>query len=374
MPKPDPTVIIGEMPLRGTADIERISSNDYRQLRQSRRWQGGDWEATFFVPGSGRYGLGLLSYWFQSWLMNRVTINAGDAMPWQGVIWEMTLVKDGAKRVVSVANVWNAIKTIYTSSTDSTQQETSFYTSTKSIERYGRREYIVYIDNVASAEAIAAAEKALAELSFPWPELTAVGASETPGLYIQAVGDIFTLNNQYATTTTSGEEDVSVFLSDTVTADSEFMTPGRIYANALQVQKEQRQPTRVWDLLLGLAELGDGSTPYQIWAEDGRVNYQPLDASPIYEWRGLVGGLQNTSGQPRLWDARPGVLRDYTIPSGTPPPGSSLTDARDSLIDEIQMWQGARAPQLRPSLLREEDLLQAKSNYERMIADQEEGE
>ena len=64
MPKPDPAVIIGEMPLRGTADIERISSNDYRQLRQSRRWQGGDWEATFFVPGSSRYGLGLLFYWF----------------------------------------------------------------------------------------------------------------------------------------------------------------------------------------------------------------------------------------------------------------------------------------------------------------------
>ena len=41
------------------------------------------------------------------------------------------------------------------------------------------------------------------------------------------------------------------------------------------------------------------------------------------------------------------------------------------MIDEIQMWQGASAPQLRPSLLREEDLLQAKTNYERMIAEQE---
>lgn len=371
MAKGDPTIIIGEMPLRGTADIERISGDDYRQLRQSRRWQGGDWEASCFIPADGRYGSGLLSYWFQSWLMNRFIINAGSALPWQGIIWEMTLVKDGAKRVVSVANVWNAIKTIYTSSADSTQQETSFYTNTKSIDRYGRREYIVYLDNVASAEAVAAAEKALAEMAFPWPELTAVGTNEPPGLYIQAAGDIFTLNNQYATTAVAGEEDVSVFLSDTVASDSEFLTPGRIKTNTLQVQKEQRQPTRVWDLLLSMAELGDGTTPYRLWAEDGRVNYQPLDAAPIYEWRGLATGLQTTSGQPRLWDARPGVLRDYTIPSGTPPPGSSLNDARDSMIDEIQMWQGASAPQLRPSLLREEDLLQAKTNYERMIAEQE---
>lgn len=365
----DPTLIIRDMPLRGTADIERISNGRYLNLRQSRRLQGGDWEASCLIPVGDRYNAGLLAHWFQSWLMKRFIISSGGSLPWRGVIWEMTLVKNGTKRVISVADVWNAVKTIYTESGTSTQLETSFFTDIKSIELYGRREYLLYLDNVPLSQAEAAAQTFLAESAAPRATLTAIGTSEAPGLYIQAVGDVFTLNNQYATTTTNGEEDVSVFIADTVTTDSEFLSTGRIAENTLQVEKEQRGPTRVWDLLLALAELGDGSVPYRIWVSDGRVNYQPIDATPIYEYRGLKTGLQTVTGQPRTWDAVPGVARDYTIPSGAPPPDSFLTDARDAMIDEIQMWQGAAAPTPRIGSMAENDLLQGYENYQRMMTD-----
>ena len=366
---PDPTILIRDMPLRGTAVIDRLNSRDYNSLRQSRRWQGGDWEASFTIPPTKEVGAGMLGNWFKNLLMKRVEIQSGGSSPWKGVIWEMTLVKDGTKRTMSMDGVWNAVKTIYTESGTSTQLETSFFTDTKSIELYGRREYLLYLDNVPLGQAEAAAQKFLAETSAPWPQLTAIGTTERPGLFIQAVGDVFTLNNQYATTTITGEEDVSVFIADTVTTDSEFLSTGRIAANALQVEKEQRAPTRVWDLLIGLVELGDGSVPYRIWVENGRVNYQPLSVDPIYEYRGLRYGLQTISGQPRGWDAEPGVVRDYTIPAGAPPPGSVFTDTRDSLIDEIQMWQGAAAPTPRIGSMAENDLLQGYENYQRMMTD-----
>lgn len=369
----NPTILIREQPKIGTAVYQRLAGGenpDYTTLRQAKRWQGGDWEMSLFVPVSGRYSAGELAEWFQSLLMKRVENNHMGAAAWKGLIWEMSLVKDGTKRTVSVGEVWNAVKTVYTEPEDSLQLETAFFTSAKSIERYGRREFLLYLDHVELAQAQAAAQTFLAKMAFPQPELTAIGTKEAEGLHIQAVGDVFTLNNTYATTTSNGFEDVSVFIAATVTADAEFLTPGQIFTNTLEVEKEQRRPTRVWDLLLGLAELGDGSAvPYRLWVEDGRVNYQPLSNAPIYEWRGLKYGLQTVTGQTRLWDAVPGVVRDYTVPSSAPPPESALQQSRDSLIDEIQMWQGAAAPQPKLGSAKEDDLIQAMDNYQRMMSD-----
>jgi hypothetical protein len=365
----DPDLVIKDMPLHSSAVVFRLQGTDYKNLRQAKRWQGGDWEMSLTVPGNGRFSMGELGQWFQSLLMKRIENNHMGAVAWKGVIWEMSLVKDGSKRTVSMDGVWNAIKTIYTEPEESLQLETAFFTSAKSIARYGRREFLLYLDHVPLAQAEAAAQTLLAQTSQPMPELVALDTNEAEGIHIQAVGDVFTLNNKYATTTVNGFEDVSVFLTDTVTADAEFLASGRIAANTLEVEKEQRSPTRVWDLLLALAELGDGTNPWRLWVEDGRVNYQPVNPTPTYEWRGKKYGLQTVTGQTRLWDANPGIVRDYTVPSSAPVAESLLLDSRDYLIEEIQMWQGAKRPQPQPQMSKEDDLLQAMDQYQRMMSD-----
>ena len=104
---------------------------------------------------------------------------------------------------------------------------------------------------------------------------------------------------------------------------------------------------------------------------NGRLNYQPFDTDYTYIWRDLTQGLQKKGGgkQFETWGAEPGVLRDFTIPGGKPPVGSFLEDRRDTVLEEVQMWQGARSISVVNDEMEEEDLLQAMNNYQRMMSD-----
>lgn len=365
----DPTLLISDMPLRSSAVFTVLEPGEYQGLHHSKRFQGGDWDLSVFIP-AGAVSIGLLREWFNELLMYRIEERADGARPWRGVIWEVDLVYEGIRRRRSMTTTWNAVKTVYTLDSDTVQYETSYYVDEASVARYGRREYLEYLDNVTLATAQAKAQDTLQKTAWPWSKTVAVDDQAAEGLYITAVGDIFTLNNLYSTVTTEGYSNLDAFITSIVSTDSQFLSAGSIAANSLSVQKEQRQPTRVWDLLLGLVELGDGAgTAYQIEASGGLLHYREFDPAPIYEWRTRERGLEAVGGRSITWAAVPGVVRDYTIPPGPPPDGSFLQNVRDTLIDEVQMWQGAARISTVIDDIGEEALIQAQQNYERMITD-----
>ena len=363
----DPTIRIKVQPTLGASVSAILPPGKYNSLRHSIRYQGGPWDLSLFVPAT-LVPITILREWFNAFLMHRLEEHYNGRATWQGVIWEMDLVSDGIKRRRSVGNVWNAVKCIYTLNTDQTQQETSYYTDTASISRYLRREFLVYEDNVTAAQAQASANDYLLRNSEPRPNLVGVGV-EGEGLYITAVGDVATLNNLYSTATVAGTAQVGSFINTIISTDSAYVVPGRIATNTLVVEKEQRAPARVWDLILRLPMLGDGTTPYRVTVENGRLNYRPMDPAFIYEWRGLKTGLRKKRGPADTWDAVPGIMRDYTIPAGKPPIGSFMADRRDSLLDEVQMWQGATQISVITDDMEEDDLIQAMDNYVQMMTD-----
>ena len=364
-----PTIVIRDTPLRSSAIHAVLKPGDYLNLHHSKRFQGGDWDLSLYIPPTA-VSIDLLAEWFNEVLMYRVTERAGGGAAWKGFIWEIDLVKAGTRRRRSMSTVWNACKTIYTQDNDSLQAETSYFVDADSVARYGRREFIEYLDNVTQEEAEAKAQDTLAKTAWPWAKTVAIDDQSQDGLYIMAVGDIFTLNNLYCTVTTEGYSNVDAFITSIVTTDSQFLNAGSIAANSLSVQREQRRPTRAWDLILRLVEMGDGSgAAFRVSVTDGLLNYEAFDPTPIYEWRTRARGLEAVGGRSLTWEAGPGVVRDYTIPAAAAPDGSFLLNMRDTLIDEVQMWQGSERISTLIDDIGEEALIAAKENYERMMTD-----
>lgn len=360
-----PRVVIREMPLNGTTAVEVVRYVE--RYRHTLRQQGGFWEATFWIPVSPGVGItsSYLREWYNNRLMFRLDEQYGGTLTWQGVIWEMELLLDGVRKRRSIENLWNAIRTDYTDSSGASLS-TAWFTNDDSIKRYGRREQIIRMDNVASAEAEAEAQSELTKLSEPWSEFVGIDVKGDEGLSVTAVGDIFTANNKYTTVATGSPGSASSFITTILNTDCQFLSANSISTNSLVVTKALTRPMRVWDLLLRLTERGDDTVPYRIWVSGGgKVNYAPLDNNVLLQWNGRDRGMTFRAGGSAGWNAIPGVLRDMTEQSGTPIPGSFLQDRRDSWIDQIEMAVGADYPVVKPSDIDEDDLMVAKEQYER---------
>lgn len=328
------------------------------RYRHSSRMQGGYWMASWhFSPDDN--DIEYMERWFRNRLGHLMTERAGGTRTWHGVIWSMDLAINGWKERRSLETLWNAIKTIYTD-TDGNEQETSWYTNATSIARYGRREYIITMDEVTAAQAEAEAQSMLVETADPWPRLLAVGRNIEDGLTVEAVGEVFTANNKYVTAGDDTDDNVSTYIQEIISTDCEFLTVGNIATNTTQVRKSFPTPIRVWDALLQLTMTGNGSTPYTIQVDiDGLMHYQPADSTPVYHWNGANKGLTTVLGNHQPWHVRPGVVRNMTRHKTTTIPGSFLTDGRDSWVAEVSMSDGQEQPQLKPFEFDEEEIERA---------------
>ena len=115
-----------------------------------------------------------------------------------------------------------------------------------------------------------------------------------------------------------------------------------------------------------LAGLGDSAgDPWRAWVDvDRKLHYQEIDLAPRYFLR--EGGVYDTAGS-RLavnpWALRPGVVRDMAYPVRRAERGSSLTDARDQLVEEIEVGADG-AISLKTAIFDEAGLLAAQAALE----------
>jgi len=360
------TIIISGTPNDNEGPVLVITQP--RQYKQTIRGQGGYWTADFTLFAGNEYSLAEQANLYDRLLFHKVEVWVDGVVVWRGIIWQMDYVAYGLKKRRDLGTMWNAWKAVYSMAGDNLEHETEWATNSDSIRRYGRREQIVKVENATLAQATAKAQVELNKNAYPMSKH--VGwTGEPDGLFIQCVGLIFTAQNTYCTITDVGATGVSTFVQNIIQTDLEFLKAGRIASNNLSVEREQQSPTRCWDLLLRLAELGDGTKPFLLTADDdGYISYAPLDSTPMCEWHGAFG-MRYRDGARSGWMTRPCVLRDMTEQAGAAPAGSFLQDRRDVWIGEVEMWQSADAPILKPDDYNADDLLAAKVQYERMMTD-----
>lgn len=362
-------LICRQPPHIGTASLGHFT--DYvERYRHSTRWMGGFWEATWsFIP-SEENGLtaAYLRDWFENRLMFRHEERSGGIVSWEGVIWTMVLTLDGVRKERSVGDVFNAIKSTFIDGTGASDQ-TSYYTNQNSINRYGRRDLVIPLSGVSSSEAAARCQKELVETAEAWPRIIGINPTWPDKLDVTAVGDIFTANNRVTTVPTGSTYDA--WVTDLVTNKCEFLSVGGIKANSL-VPTDLRIATRVWDVLLDLAEFGDGTDPWRLWCDaNSRIWYQPAENTVLYEYHGRNKGLTDTEGNKNPWLVKPGVVRDVTNHRKTIPiPGSFLADGRDSWVLEVEMADGWTEPQLKPAGVSAEEI-QSKAEMYQMWLERE---
>lgn len=369
----NPYILIGDVPSITTDFSIKLDGNQYRGLKHRKRYFGGDWDMTFFLPDA-IMGTALLDEYFNTWLMANIAEYFNGEITWRGVIWEMTRIKDGKRQVRSTSNVWNAVKCIYTETSTNLQYETDFEEDDNSIARYLRREYIVYKDNVTSTQASAAAAKFLNEHYDAWPKATDFNVSGEDGIEVTAFGMSRLFNNILCTEAGTQESvDVDTFVDDIWDTDLapnlSFLVLGGIDTNDYEVERQQRAPTRCGDLIDALARGGDSDLPYRWYiGQDLQFRFEIMNTSPTMEWLGLKrGGLHKVDGPVATWNATPGVMVDKTMPEVPALPGSFLNKRNYELIEQFSMWQDQDQPVPETEEATEATLLAHVEQYKRMI-------
>jgi hypothetical protein len=167
---------------------------------------------------------------------------------------------------------------------------------------------------------------------------------------------------------------VSTFITDILNNECDFVAPGRITTNTLQVLRQYLPYRRCWDVIRELVQAG-GSTfkPWRFYVEaDGYAAYELVNLNPVFEWRGRDHGLQGPIGRQSPWQVYPGVFRNQLRLPSAPPTETFLTDGRDFLVAEVEMAQGQEFPTLKTHGVNEEDILTRQHRLARQIQLEEE--
>ena len=347
-------LILRVPPQKGT-DALFSFGNFASRYRHSIRWQGGFWEATWEFRRDDKAGItaAYLREWFENYLYYRVEERAGNAVTWEGLVWDMTLTLNGYKERRSVGDVWNAIKCQYVD-TSNAAQDTGWSINQSSIDRYERRELILRLSNKESADADARVATVLTEAREAWARVIDINVAEPDSLRVTAVGDIYTANNRYVTAATGST--IADHITNIIGTDCDRLTAGQVATNSIAAQSFD-MPRRGWDALLELTQIGDASgNPYRLWVTPtGLIHYQQADNSPAFYWYGRSRGLQ-IIGDVSPWAIQPGVIRNLTSRPSLPIPGSFLADSRDSWVQAVEISTGLTAPILLPDVRQSDSL------------------
>jgi len=307
------------------------------RYRQAIRLYGGYWTATWDMENLS--AIAMRSFFKQKIGCHMAAFSGGTKI-WEGLVWSMDLSNNGVIRRISLDKVRNAIKCIYTDvDDDDARAETGWYKNDISIRRYGEMQEIVYLDKTTAGAAEAYAQTVLAEGSTPLPLIVAVKEpkpDEIATLRISAVGYAYTINYKYLSLADT-KVSISTAVTNVLSTDSQFVTSGVVEANAVEVQPPDSE-TKAWDWLVELAEIGDGTSPYNIQVlNDRKLFYKKMLPEPTIIWNGKR--LTTSSGRSLSqgkWSARPGVLRDLTWDNIALPSEMFLLSQRDSFVSEIE--------------------------------------
>lgn len=336
-------------------DVNRYAAN----YRQSRRMLGGYWAASFnlnAMPDSEK------RHFFTQRIGGHITCLYKGNIVWEGLIWSMDLRNKGVTRRITLQDTRNAIKTTYNDLSGS-NQTTTWYTKPNSISRFGRIEEILHLDKVATATAQAYAQTVVAESQIPLPNALSFAEpkeDEETTLEIDCVGYAYTLNFEYLNITDT-PRDINDAISAALTASTNgFIDEGAIAANTVEVAPPDTD-TKIWDWLLEITEIGDGSTPYTIQILNRRrLTYQPLSPNPTLTWDGKqIRTKARQSAITNHYSIQPGIIRDYTWPDTPLTSDYFLTNQRDSIVTEVEAGEEYTIPLLKTAHYEESDFMAA---------------
>lgn len=339
-------------------------SDQVSGYRRSIRRNGGYWLGDFTLNDEPNN----LAKFFYERLGCHFVETAGGYTTWEGLIYEMEFTLNGVTRRRSLDTLANYVKTTYLD-TAGVAQESAAAVNDESIARYGRKEEMLLLDGFEQAAAEARRDTYLRENGWTWPRVVGMGLGRSDiQLTIALCGYVHTANWRYESVGDGTTGNLSDWLKAIIETDCEFLQVGSITENTMQVRKETNTPQRAWDVLNELLDLGDtAGNPYRLYVDNQRrVTYEPLSKEPLYWLRG--GMLYNSaggSGAANPWLLKPGVIRDTSYPIRRKELGAWLDDARDCLIDEIEL--GDSGITLKTDEFEEGDLLAAQQDYAAML-------
>jgi hypothetical protein len=350
--------------LYSTTFLEDISLEAVASWRRSTRRQGGYWRGSFILTGDQSR----LAKFFYERLACHLVERWNGMVTWEGMIYEMDLTINGVTRRRSLDTFANWVYAIYIDPDNGESNNTTAVQNANSIRWFGRREEVLTLDGFDSDSADAYDDTYLKENA--WPTARPVGfmPGQENQLVVTVCGYVFTANwrHEHSASTTKGN--LSDYLTDLVTDNCEFLQTGRIASNTVQVNTGAMTPTRSFDIISDLCDLGDADgNPYRFYVDnDRRANYQQISITPEYYLRGgklyaSAGGSQEIAP----WVVKPNVMRDMSYPVSRWNYAGWLNDARDIYVDEIEAGPGGLV--IKTDLFEESELFAAQAAYQNSL-------
>jgi hypothetical protein len=292
------TLTLYDPPLEGTA-IRGSLTGLFDSWRRTKRATGGYYEGKFIIREGG---MQQLTDFYNTWIGCKVVESTFGITSWEGLVWQIDLVKNGVnyRRTLNPKFWQNKTETYYTDVAQGLKLVTSTYENTSSSDKFGEMEmsYTIGASGAAGAENLAI--RALN--AYGWPDSKMVGgltvsressSSARDGLYVTVLGFWTTLNWQMRVQTET--DDASTLLA-TLVGETEFVTAGRLETNALSVTTDCSVPMRIGDLVKNI--IGQGDSSGNIWKggvyADRRLVYEPVPT--IIDYRLNNGALYYTPG------------------------------------------------------------------------------
>lgn len=341
------------------ADLTKEASETWRR---SIRSNGGYWQGDFVMSGN----IQDLTRIFYEYLGYHFEERSGGVKTWEGMLYEMELTHGGIVRRRSLEKLANSV-TVQYRDLDNARQTSAAATSAASIERYGQREEIVYIDGFDSTAAEAYRDTYLKE--FAWPTSLTIGINlgdtSESSLRITVCGYVFTGNWQFAPAGSGATANLSDYMISLIGSDIEFLQIGSIATNTIQVVQSVTTPRRVWDVIAELVGVGDANgNPYRIYVDNERyLVYEMISTDPRYYIRAgqIHAGPGESISRIDSWSIRPAVFRDMDYPVRGAEYGAWLSDRRDFYVSEVEV--GPAGVILKTEDFEESEIMAAQQTY-----------
>lgn len=327
--------------------FEEDLTNRAVDYKRSRAFEGGYWLGSFKVYGE----IEELEKWFYERLGYHFVERVGDAVTWEGMVYEVDLVysdqhyfrprsKRGRRMRRSLEWLVNRVKAAYVDPSDNTTGESSWYTNAESIARYGQKDEILRLE--VDVDLVAETVQRYLELhATAPPQIMTLENVDAPYVEVTVAGYIMTAQWRYVTVANDTTTSIYDYFNAIVNTDCEFLTPGIVDTNTLTITRTLEEEMRAFDLMVKLTEMGDhNNAQRRIHVTKGRrLNYQAINPSPIGYYingRFVSTTFAELEDQPRM--VLPGVYRDQNRRIVVPIVQSSFfSDPRDFLVVEFEV-------------------------------------
>lgn len=300
---------------------------------------------------------------------DKIVAKRGGVKIWQGIVWEMDLTHRGVVRRISMEDVKNMVRCIFTNVDTDERADTGFQTNGPSRRIYGDIQETLHLDSVTLTTAQNFAKMYRAEHAFPRARPVSINPNKTDesSLRVTCVGYFYTLNYQYVTLA-DGNYTISDAITTTLTNDAEFVTAASIASNTTEVGNPSNE-IKAGDWLLSLAEIGDGTDPYtlQVW-NDGRLSYKKLSSNPEYVFDGhRLKSILGKDISTHKWWMRPGILRDTTWHNQPLNSTIFLQNGQDAIISQVEITEDQELPILKTTEYKDSDLYYELQNIDLFV-------